>query len=506
MELNAATDYLGTNELLCDITAEQPVEGEFTIPDYQPEIFKIVKAKAEPIVVQKLAVGSRATVDGYVRLTVIYQSETEQRLYALTQKLPFSKQTDLKEPVDDNSVVLCNATMSYLNCRAVNSRRIDVRGAANIAIKVLSGAGVEVVSDVTGDGAQQQQQVISFVRQIGMDEKQFTLDEALSLDFEDNAEPSILRCDAKAYAENVSVENGRVAVTGAINVMIALDLSTEDDYRIKRAGFSLPFSQLVDIENATETSKPIAALSVLSASAEIEEDDVVNTSILCALEVRAYEEGSATLVSDVFSTQYELNIEQDIASVTRDVTPVSKEISVRQTIEKPVVGAKLIDYFIMPTAANYQKEDDATIAHISTIFSYLLRDPAGDIVCWDHPIEVDVDVDGIGGTPYSALDVVFATVECSETDDSLNLKAEGSLYGSVISVGKQTVVRAVTADTSHAKARPDIALSIYYADAGERIFDIAKAFNTSPIEITRENNISDGVLAQKSMLLIPIVE
>ena len=506
MELNAATDYLGTNELLCDITAEQPVEGEFTIPDYQPEIFKIVKAKAEPVVVQKLAVGSRATVDGYVRLTVIYQSNDDKRLFASTQKLPYSKQIDLKDSVGDNCTIMCDAGISYLNCRAVNQRRIDVRGAANLEIKVLSGKATEVVSDVSGDGAQQRQREVEFMRQTGIDEKQFTLDEPLSVDFDGCEAPAILRCDAKALKETVSVEDGRIVVSGAVNVSVALDVSTEDEYRVKRAAFSLPFNQVAEADGMSEDNFPIVSVSVLSASAEVEEANVVGASVLCALDVRTFENGSATLVNDAFSTRYELDITAENVSVIRNIEEVSQPIAVRQTIEKPAPGAKLIDYYVSPVGASFVSESGAVSVRLSSMLSYFLSDAAGDIVSWDQPFEFDVDVEQPFGKPYYDLDALFTGVECSEAEDTITFKAEGTLYGSVIDIVKQPAVISVSADTSKPKTRPDMALSIYYADEGEDIFEIAKTFNTSPIEIAQENNITDGILEQKSMLLIPIVE
>jgi hypothetical protein len=506
MELNAATDYLGTNELLCDVTSEQPVEGEFTIPDYQPEIFKIIKAKAEPVVVQKIAVGSRATVDGYMRITVIYQSGGDKGLFSLIQKLPFSKQADLREPAGDNSAVFCSVSLSYLNCRAVNQRRVDLRGAANISIRVLSEAGSDFISDLSGEGAQQRQSAVEFVRQSASAEKQFTIEESLAAGLEPGQAPAVLRCDAKAYTETVSIEAGRAVVAGSVNLGLALDISDQEEYRVKRASFSLPFNQVVDISGADDAGSPLASVSVLSAGAELEEDGTITASVLLALEVKVYENSGATLVSDAYSTKYELDIVRESVSVTRSVSTVWEPFSLRQTVAKPAVGAKLIDYFVTASGVSFIREDGATYARASAVFSYILSDATGDIACWDQPFEFDVDVEDPSGTLYGALDILVSSLECTENDDSVSFKAEGSVFGCAMDIGRQPAVSSVSADTAKPTAKPESALVIYYAEDGEDIFEIAKAFSTSPLEIARENNISDGILGQKSMLLIPIVE
>ncbi len=504
MDLLAATDYLGTSELLCDITVEQPVEGEFTIPDYQPEIFKIVKAKAEPMIVQKIAVGSKATVDGYIRLTVIYQTGEDKRLFSLTQKLPFSKQTDLKAPVGDGAFVLCAAEISYLNCRAVNSRRIDVRGAANIAIKVISGAGCDVICDIQGEGAHQRQADVAFLHPVAMDEKQFTLDEALAVDFEGCENPVILRCDAKAVPESVTIEDSRVILAGAVHVLLAVDISTPEQFRVKRAGFSLPYNQLLELEDISDGMFPMAAVSILSAGSDIEDDGVIGVSVLCAADVRVFEKGTLSLITDAFSTRYPLEMKRQNVSVLSEVVPVWTPVSLKQTVEKRP-GLHLIDYYITPLRAALQSDSPGAV-RLSLALTCLLSDDNGEIESLEQDLDVEVTL-GNGGAPtYSALDVLFTTLDCTDGENAISLRADGNLFGNVLTVTRLPAVQAVSIDAANTKKPADIAVSIYFAEAGEDVFEIAKRFNTSPHEIETENNIFDGALDAKSMLLIPIVE
>ena len=48
-------------------------------------------------------------------------------------------------------------------------------------------------------------------------------------------------------------------------------------------------------------------------------------------------------------------------------------------------------------------------------------------------------------------------------------------------------------------------LTIYYADRGERIWDIAKKYNTSVIAVLEENGLENDEVEDRGMLLIPMV-
>ena len=84
-------DTVNIRQQLCDLTLETPVETELVIPDYQPEIFKLVKSFLIPVVLKRQALGGKLSLEGYFRLLICYQSEESRSFCMLEQKLPFSK-------------------------------------------------------------------------------------------------------------------------------------------------------------------------------------------------------------------------------------------------------------------------------------------------------------------------------------------------------------------------------------------------------------------------------
>lgn len=73
MELKVFRDVLCGGGGCCAVQAEIPVETEILISDYLPQVFKVVKCFARPVVLQKQLQPGRLTLEGYIRCTVYYQ-------------------------------------------------------------------------------------------------------------------------------------------------------------------------------------------------------------------------------------------------------------------------------------------------------------------------------------------------------------------------------------------------------------------------------------------------
>ena len=71
---------------------------------------------------------------------------------------------------------------------------------------------------------------------------------------------------------------------------------------------------------------------------------------------------------------------------------------------------------------------------------------------------------------------------------------------------RESVVTTISVDEEKPKERDkDIALTIYYADEGEQVWEIAKRYNTSVEQVMSENDLAGDVVEKRGMLLIPIV-
>ena len=80
MELKVFRDTLSTMGSLWETKAELPIETELLIPDYLPQVFKIVKCFVYPVTLQKQVTPGRLTVEDLLIDTVYEPSLLKKRL------------------------------------------------------------------------------------------------------------------------------------------------------------------------------------------------------------------------------------------------------------------------------------------------------------------------------------------------------------------------------------------------------------------------------------------
>ena len=91
MNLKVNKEPVRFTEKICGCTQEQSIELDYVLPDYYPEIFRIIKCCAEPKITSCAANGDRITYELTVCLKIIYCSENSSRPEAIDQKLVYSR-------------------------------------------------------------------------------------------------------------------------------------------------------------------------------------------------------------------------------------------------------------------------------------------------------------------------------------------------------------------------------------------------------------------------------
>ena len=126
-------------------SAEQPIDIDFTLPDYYADISKILKCRAVSRISSKGMSGSNISVEGCVTVTVIYCG-SDNCISSYEYQYPFSKSFDTGINTD-GCMLNVKTKCEYINCRAVTGRKIDIHGAAGIYVTLKKRKLTDVISD-----------------------------------------------------------------------------------------------------------------------------------------------------------------------------------------------------------------------------------------------------------------------------------------------------------------------------------------------------------------------
>ena len=151
-ELNKNAVHI--DETVYDGQAEQGVELDYVLPDYYPDIFKILSCTLTPKIASYNVSGSgdcKLNLDGIVYIKVLYLAENSSGVYCIDQRYTYTKTVDMSRGSQfSEPLVSMSMKSDYCNCRATSPRRIDVRGAVSCRIK--ASASVEYALPEMPDG------------------------------------------------------------------------------------------------------------------------------------------------------------------------------------------------------------------------------------------------------------------------------------------------------------------------------------------------------------------
>ena len=297
-------------ETVYDGQTEQGVEFDYVLPDYYPDIFKILKCTLTPGVVSYSVSGTQLFIDGVVYIKVLYLSEQSDDINCIEQRFTYSKTVELVKPAEKPMVSIFQKT-DYCNCRAVSGRRIDIRGAVSCKVKVTGCTEGEILSGAEGLGAEVRRDRVSYCGSRLYASRQYVAREDIETG-SGGGIASILTVSCSAAVTDTKIIADKVVIKGEARVRALYLTRTDGGMSTEVMEADVPLSQIVDVDGITDAHSCCARFDVMDCDLEIKQgDDGENRLLGCEItvdcKVNAYKEAEIMPLSDIYSTDYECN-------------------------------------------------------------------------------------------------------------------------------------------------------------------------------------------------------
>ena len=516
MELNVNKEPVYLCEVLYDGQTEQGVEFDYVLPDYYPDIFKILKCTLTPCIVSYSISGSQLFCDGVVYIKVLYLSADNNTIQCIEQRYTYSKTLDLPKSVDNASVSICPKT-DYCNCRAVSGRRIDVRGAVSCKVKVISNKETEMLTDVKGMGVETKSSTLSYCGKKLFASHQFVSREDIETGADKEGATNIIHHDVCVQVTDYKVIANKVVVKGeALLKALYTNRREGEEPEVEVMEAVIPINQIVDLDGITDEYLCYIIMKAMDCDLEVRPADVGDTRIFaCNLtiecNVTAHLEKTVSPLSDLYSTQYETAF--SVSTIKTETMPkvLSEQLSWKSTVECADGTPEVIyDVRCEPVNVACRPRGDSELvlsgqANIQIIGK--LNTGAPVFIEKTEPFEITVQSEGLNGEHMVEHLLQVAHINFSITTDNridvrINLLWSACLY----MIYPIDVVGDVTVHEDKPKViSKDYALKLYFAEEGEEIWGIAKRYNTGAGAIMSENDLDSERVLSPVMLLIPII-
>ncbi len=502
MELKVFRDTLSAAGSFCTVKSEIPIETEILISDYLPQVFKIVKCFMKMVVLQKQFQAGRLTLDGYLRCVVYYQGEDGEGLCQTEQKVPFTKVLETPQFEFSTWSASVGGETEYLNCRAVNQRRVEVRGAFAISASVYTQVQQEIISAVSDCGIQQRQLSLAGVRSVASIDKLITTENEFSFATLPSA---VLDITGEAEVKELKVISGKAVVKGEIVAEIAY--RTGDAEMLHAQRVPLSFHQILDIDGIAEDCECLCAVEPVGFTmhASADEGEQTQLSVSALLHLRALRHYEIASVADAFSTTYESDVTQGGVNIETFERALDELVTVQVGGQLPDERASLVACFVNMGAAEMIATLEKPVLHAKGVVTVFCKNSLDELESYDKGIELNLPIavhDGQGDLHLESW-LNAENISCAFTGGQLEVTVGVRVRGMLLCRHTLPSVSQIAIGAPLEPEDPEVSLRIYYAGEGEAVFDIARRFHVSPSDMMCANDLESETLAASRRLLVP---
>lgn len=496
MELGLQFEEISYYESLESHAVTHEETMETAIPEYCPDMSRIVEAVGELYVQEKLPAEDRYTVAGVVKVTVLYTSEEVPGLRSLTVSVPFSSR--LEDRIAPGSKVVCvTGRVLMLEAKAVTPRRLYIRLMPELTAHTFR---TQQFSLCTGTEAEPSLRVrreeITLPLLTGVGEQEISFTDETMLDGGKMPEDLLIfhMCPTVQSAQRVG---SKLMVKGELHLRA---LYRMEGGQVAYWDGKLPYSDIVDGSDLPEEADLVLTPSLADADMRLlRTDSAGGFGITAQIRfcIRAYQKPTISYISDLYSIRNATEIQQKPVTIHLDCpeTELVQEAVTRLELDAGIPFVYVTQTDCTPVTSTV--ENARPVLRTAVHMQLLYLDESGSPVTTGRTEEVTVPVEEVRGTVSARCCQV--AVQCGGVCQ-VRVPVTFAIAGEErLTLNTMTAVTM----TPEAKGERVPSLVLRRMQPGETLWDVAKQYRTDTDAIRQANHLEDGTTDR--MLLIPKV-
>ena len=487
--------------------AEQAIDLEFTLPDYCPKIEKIIKSTLTPRIGNVSYSGSTITAEGEAELNLLYCSSEQPGLFGYETAMQFSKSTDCKYDCD-KMMITANVAPGYVNCRAVNERKLDVHGSVMLHFKGVQNDVFDVVVGSECSSLQLKRAKTENLENCGYASKQFILQQDFYLPQTSGSIENIIRTSGEVSVSDCKFLADKAIVKGELDLNI---LYRNASGECETFFGSVPIEEIADIEGVDEhcyknVQIMLCSLKIKPFTDANGECRSMQAEAKINIDLAGSRINELEPVCDCYSVTNNLDVQRQSLNIKTAPQQLSASHQMREMIELGTAIGSIIDVSCDCGSIAAAFEDRTMTVRGIVTATIIAKDSDGNCVCYEKklPFSHEFEIEPCADHTADIKAIITGCSYSMKSDDSIELRAQIDITGLVCCKKQMNVITDITADDNSEKQIGDMpAIVLYFAKPQESVWDIAMRYNTSVDLIMGANGLDNDILATDTVLLIP---
>ena len=506
MSLEMKKECIKTGKKLCEASFEERIEQDITLPDYCADIKKILRCSVVPGIHSVSLSGEKATAKGTTVIRVLYLAEGD-KADVFEKNIDLAVSVNLKD-VPADGVVRAKAKVDFVNCRATSQRKLSVSAGVTVIFSCYGAVSEEFAVRGEPSSVQVKTEKLTGENHLGFFEKTFDMNETVVLNSEHKPMGKIVGCTYRCEEGQNKLSSGKLLIKGDLVTEICY-LCEKEDNVIDTVTHTMPISQILDVRELPDGADCEVKLRVSQLLCNIKADSSGSNRLLeLSARVNAFvsarEKKELEVITDCYCTEFETDDTFETPGFRchiREITErrQAKGVTVLPSPAKEISYVKCIDI-----TENIKYTADSADAACSALVMIMYLDENGIPCCCEKNLDFDFSYSVVKKCeePYGKFDITPLSISASlNGNDKAELIFDFNVAGKIYCSFDKKVLKSL----SICEDKPKItggAVTLYFAEAGEKLWDVAREHGTTVDIIMQENGLKKDYVEEKSMLMI----
>lgn len=484
-------------------TTQMLLEGDIIVSDAKPDMAVILKTDARACIDRTEVSTDRVSFTGKLHLKVLYLAKgSDKPIHSMSAVMPIDDFIKM-DGVDKEMWVEATATVSNMDYRMVNDRKVNYRAAIDIRISAEAKVNHEVVTGIADlPESQVKKTRLSVNRTIECKEERFTVKNDLPLPPGKPNIRGILQSDAIMTNKEIKVMGGRVGVTGEITISTLY--MGDDDGIVEFVEHELPWSGQIDAVGARDGMLGDLTLNISDFNVTVGRDDDGEDRVICAeavvtASVRVTSQGEAVILEDAYYINKNLIFNRENVRFPRLVCRNKNQCPIKEVVQLDPECPDMLQIFQVTgdlVLDNVRLYEDRIVVEgiISSNILYIANKDDSPLYNYKAFLPFKQTIEAKGAMPQMEISIDHTIDHIGFnmlSDREVEVRCLVSFNARVVENRETGVITDILfEDMDRAFLDKTASVTVYCIQPGDSLWDIAKKYNTSPEDLIEINELS----------------
>lgn len=492
MVVDTIKENLCVNKLVATKKEVILVEGDMIVPDSKPDILNTICTSGLVCIYKKEILDDKIRIDGNINTYIMYMADDEQdRVRGLTTNLDFAESIEVTGCKEGMNCKL-NTNLKSIEAKVINGRKIGIKAAIEVEIKIYSDEEIEIVNDIqNAEEIQMLKENMKVNSLVGMGETKIYAKDTIGIDNVDNL-AEILKANVSICDKDIKISYNKILTKSEAEIKI---MYLTEDNRINTTTVKIPVVGFIDIQNVTEEN--ICDVDYEIRNIVLKPNSVEEHSIYVEIEIgvmaTVYEEKEINLIQDLYSPSENLEFNK------KRITTITGKKAIRETKQirekvmlEGIENKNIIDVDVTPVIEKEERLNNKIVYEGKMELRFILSNTDLQVDTRTANIPFDYTVENIesGNNINSNMSIEVMNKDFIVQDGgSINSNIDMAMNTDMYRSADMNIIDEI--QTNGEREAEDYSILLYIVKKDDTLWKIAKRFGSTVEDIVRTNGIED---------------